>query len=51
MSGGTMRRTVSVIAVVGLVAGGLGLAAQQKPAAPATTAGAKPVVSIYKSPT
>jgi hypothetical protein len=46
-----MHRTASVMAVAGLVLGGLGLAAQQKPAQPAAAAGARPVVSLYKSPT
>jgi hypothetical protein len=47
-----MRRAYTVLALAGvLVAGlGLGLAAQQKPAAPAA-AGAKPSVMVYKSPT
>lgn len=47
-----MRLTGSVLAVASvLVAGlGLGLGAQQKTTAPAA-AGAKPVVSVYKSPT
>jgi len=44
------HRTASALAVAGLVLGGLGLSAQQKPAAPAA-AGAQPVVSLYKSPT
>jgi hypothetical protein len=44
------HRTASALAVAGLVLGGLGLSAQQKPASPAS-AGAKPVVSLYKSPT
>ena len=45
------HRTASALAVAGLVLGGLGLSAQQKPASPAAAAGAKPVVSLYKSPT
>jgi hypothetical protein len=48
-----MRRTCSVLALTGVlvVPIGLGLAAQQKPAAPAAAADAKPSVMVYKSPT
>jgi hypothetical protein len=47
-----MRPTASIGAVGLLVAGlGLGLAAQQKQAAPGGASAAKPVVSVYKSPT
>lgn len=44
-----MRTSVTVTALAGLIAAsvGLGLAAQQKPAATA----AKPSVTVYKSPT
>jgi hypothetical protein len=46
-----MKKTsIRFIAALGVLAGlGLGLAAQQKPAAPA--AGTKPLVKVYKSPT
>jgi hypothetical protein len=37
------------LTTAGLLVAGLGLAAQQKPAAPG--AGAKPTVRVYKSPT
>jgi hypothetical protein len=47
-----MRRTLSIFAASGVLATGLGLglAAQQKPAA-TPAAGAQPKVSVYKSPT
>ena len=42
------RRMGMYLTTAGVLVAGLGLAAQQKPAAPA---GAKPLVSVYKSPT
>jgi hypothetical protein len=46
----TMKRTIGVLAASGVLAAGVGLgvAAQQKPAA---TASAQPKVTVYKSPT
>jgi hypothetical protein len=46
----TMRRTIGVLAASAVLAAGLGLgvAAQQKPAAPA---GPQPKITVYKSPT
>ena len=45
-----MKRTIGVLAASGVLAAGvgLGIAAEQKPVAPA---GAQPKVTVYKSPT
>jgi hypothetical protein len=50
--GKTMKRTIGVLAASGVLAAGVGLgvAAQQKPAAPSAS-GTPAKVTVYKSPT